>query len=238
MAEPTLKRDARGDDVRRLQRALAASGFAVAADGVFGPGTEGVVKRFQKSCGLVADGVVGPRTWDALRQPATPQKRSPQGRSASGGTLSQAGVQFIARFEGFRGALYDDAAGHCTIGYGHLVHHGRTNGTESAEFRKGISKERALVLLADDAAKAAEAVVERVKVPLAQHQFDALVSFVFNLGAGAFAESTLLRELNAGRYDAVPPQLDRWVKAGGKTLEGLVRRRKAEGVLFSQGTYQ
>ena len=87
-------------------------------------------------------------------------------------------------------------------------------------------------------AKAAKAVDERVKVPLAQHQFDALVSFVFNLGAGAFAESTLLRELNAGRYDAVPLQLDRWVKAGGKTLEGLVRRRKAEGVLFSQGGYQ
>ena len=165
-------------------------------------------------------------------------ERTPQGRSASRGTLSQAGVQFIARFEGFRGALYDDAAGHCTIGFGHLVHHGPSNGTESAEFRKGISRERALELLADDAAKAAAAVVERVKVPLAQHQFDALVSFVFNLGAGAFAESTLLRELNAGRYDAVPPQLDRWVKAGGKTLEGLVRRRKAEGVLFRQGRYQ
>ena len=238
MAEATLKRDARGDDVRRLQQALTAAGFAVTADGVFGPNTEGVVKRFQKSCGLVADGVVGPRTWGALRQAAPPPERTPQGRSAGGGTLSQAGVQFIARFEGFRGALYDDAAGHCTIGYGHLVHHGPTNGSESAEFRRGISKERALELLAADAANAAEAVVERVKVPLSQHQFDALVSFVFNLGAGAFAESTLLRELNAGRYDAVPPQLDRWVKAGGKTLQGLVRRRKAEGILFSQGKYQ
>jgi lysozyme len=237
MADPTLKRDARGGDVQRLQRALTASGFAVATDGVFGPATEGVVKRFQASCGLVADGVVGSRTWGALRRSAPRPERTPQSRSA-GGTLSPAGVQFIARFEGFRGALYDDAAGHCTIGFGHLVHHGRTNGTEPAEFRKGISKERALELLADDAAKAAKAVVERVNVPLAQHQFDALVSFVFNLGAGAFAESTLLRELNAGRYDAVPPQLDRWVKAGGKTLQGLVRRRNAEGVLFSQGRYE
>ena len=238
MAEPTLRRDARGDDVRRLQRALAASGFAVAADGVFGPNTEGVVKRFQESRGLVADGVVGPGTWGALRQSAPRQERTLQGGSAGAGTLSQAGVEFIARFEGFRGTLYDDAAGHCTIGFGHLVHHGRTNGTESAEFRNGISRERGLELLADDAAKAAQAVVERVQVPLAQHQFDALVSFVFNLGAGAFAESTLLRELNAGHYDAVPPQLDRWVKAGGKTLQGLVRRREAEGVLFSQGRYQ
>jgi len=238
VADPTLKRDARGDDVRRLQRALSAAGFAVTADGAFGPNTEGVVKRFQQSCGLVADGVVGPRTWDVLRHHAPRPQRTLQGRSAGGGTLSQAGAQFIARFEGFRGELYDDAAGHCTIGYGHLVHHGGCNGTESAEFRTGISKERALELLADDAAEAAKAVVERVTVPLAQHQLDALVSFVFNLGAGAFAESTLLRELNAGHYDAVPPQLDRWVKAGGKTLQGLVRRREAEGVLFSQGRYQ
>ena len=76
-----------------------------------------------------------------------------------------------------------------------------------------------------------------MRVPLAQHQFDALVSFVFNVGGGAFRESTLLRELNAGDYDAVPRELNRWVKAGGRTLPGLVRRRGAEGVLFSRGKY-
>lgn len=78
---------------------------------------------------------------------------------------------------------------------------------------------------------------KRVTVPLQQHQVDALVSFVFNVGGGAFAESTLLRELNAGHYDAVPRELPRWVKADGKTLAGLVRRRQAEGTLFADATY-
>lgn len=76
-----------------------------------------------------------------------------------------------------------------------------------------------------------------MEVPLTQQQFDALVSFAFNVGNGAFCDSTLLKRLNAGQYDAVPAQLNRWVKAGGKTLEGLVTRRAAEGALFSRGMY-
>ena len=146
--------------------------------------------------------------------------------------LSKEGAAFIARFEGFRGQLYNDAAGHATIGYGHLVHHGPIDGSEPAEFRKGISQERALELLQADAAKAAAEIARSVKVPLEQHQFDALVSFAFNVGNGAFRESTLLRLLNEGRYDAVEAQLARWNKAGGKTLQGLVNRRAAEAKLF------
>jgi lysozyme len=149
--------------------------------------------------------------------------------------LSKAGVRLIAGFEGFRSDLYNDAAGHCTIGFGHLVHHGRCDGSETAEFRKGVTRERALELLGEDAASAAAAVNEAVKVPLDQNQFDALTSFVFNVGSGAFRDSTLLKVLNEGRYDQVPAQLDRWVKAGGRTLDGLTRRRKAEGELFASG---
>ncbi len=149
--------------------------------------------------------------------------------------LSKKGARFIATFEGFRSELYDDPAGHCTIGCGHLVHHGRCDGSEPAEFRRGITRERALELLLEDAAQAADAVNGSVHVPLNQHQFDALVSFVFNVGVGAFGESTLLKKLNEGRYQDVPKQLERWVKAGGRTLEGLVRRRKAEGELFAKG---
>lgn len=67
MADPVLRRDSQGEDVVRLQRALAAAGFGVGADGVFGPNTEAAVKRFQSARGLAADGVVGPRTWQALR---------------------------------------------------------------------------------------------------------------------------------------------------------------------------
>lgn len=156
-------------------------------------------------------------------------------RSRRKHTLSRSGVRLIARFEGFRSDLYDDAAGHCTIGYGHLVHHGNCTGSEPAEFRRGITRERALEILGDDAASAAATVNRLVTVPLEQHQFDALVSFVFNVGGGAFEGSTLLRVLNEGHYDHVPSELNRWVKANGTTLAGLVTRRKAEGALFSSG---
>ena len=147
--------------------------------------------------------------------------------------LSQAGVRFITQFEGFRSELHNDPAGHCSIGFGHLVHLGNIDGREPAEFKKGITRRRAHELLRDDAGAAVRAVNEDVEVPLSQQQFDALVSFVFNLGTGAFRESTLLRLLNKGDYEAVPKQLDRFVKGGGKTLPGLVRRRKAEGELFA-----
>jgi GH24 family phage-related lysozyme (muramidase) len=153
-------------------------------------------------------------------------------------SMSDDGVRLIASFEGFRSDLYNDPAGHCTIGYGHLVHLGNCDGSESADFRKGISRKRARDLLRDDAASAEAAVNDAVKVPLGQEQFDALVSFVFNVGTGAFRRSTLLRLLNDGDYDEVPKQLDRWVKAGGKTLAGLVRRRKEEGELFASGTVE
>jgi lysozyme len=151
--------------------------------------------------------------------------------------LSRKGAEFVARFEGCILHLYDDPAGHCTIGIGHLVHLGRCDGREPAEFKRGIARERAFELLQQDAAEVARAVVRHVRVPLKQHQFDALCSFGFNCGTGAIATSTLTRRLNAGEFAAVPHELNRWVKAGGQTLPGLVRRRKAEGRLFSRGKY-
>jgi lysozyme len=151
--------------------------------------------------------------------------------------LSDQGVEFIARFEGFSATLYDDPAGHCTIGYGHLVHTGACNGSEPERFKRGITKKQGLRLLRKDAASAAGTVGDKVTVPLNQEQFDALVDFVFNLGAGNFSSSTLLKKLNQGQYSEVPSELDRWVFAGGKVLPGLVKRRKAEGTLFSTGDY-
>lgn len=148
--------------------------------------------------------------------------------------LSKAGVEFIARFEGFRSDLYNDAAGHCTIGYGHLVHHGRCNGSEPAEFRAGIGKARALELLRQRATQFGAA-VNGLGVPLNQSQFDALVSFTFNLGPGWIGGSGLQRALAAGDYEAVPREMSRWVFAGGRKLEGLVKRRRAEGALFARG---
>ena len=151
--------------------------------------------------------------------------------------LSRKGAAFVARFEGTILTLYNDPAGHCTIGIGHLVHHGRCNGSEPAEFKAGITRERAFELLQEDAAEVARAIRRHVRVPLNQAQFDALCSFGFNCGTGAIATSTLTRRLNAGEYAAVPSELNRWVKAGGQTLPGLVRRRKAEGRLFARGVY-
>lgn len=147
-------------------------------------------------------------------------------------TVSAAGLRFIAAREGFRPNLYNDAANHCTIGYGHLVHRGPCDGSEPAEFRQGITRERGLELLELDVAAAVWTVVHHVDVPLAQHQLDALVSFVFNVGSGAFARSTLREKLNSGDYDSVPGELARWTKAGGKVLAGLVQRRRLEGRMF------
>ncbi len=162
----------------------------------------------------------------------------PPDRAAGPTKLSRKGASFIARFEGTVLTLYNDPAGHCTIGIGHLVHLGRCDGSEPAEFRTGITRRRALELLQGDAADVARAIRRHVTVPLNQPQFDALCSFGFNCGTGAIATSTLTRRLNAGEYAAVPHELGRWVKAGGQTLPGLVRRRKAEGRLFARGQYE
>lgn len=152
--------------------------------------------------------------------------------------LSPRGADFVARFEGCILRLYNDPTNNATIGVGHLVHMGPINGTEPGEFRSGITRQRALELLDQDARGAADAVRRLIKVPLKQHQVDALVSFTFNAGEGSLQASTLRKRLNAGEYNAVPHELGRWVFSAGKKLPGLVRRRQAEGALFSEGRYQ
>ena len=160
-------------------------------------------------------------------------------KTAAPTSLSSAGAGFIAKFEGFRPKLYNDPspAKNATIGFGHMVHAGPITGKEPQEFRDGITRARGLELLQADAGASAKAVKKAVTVPLTQPQFDALVSFTYNLGAGNLQQSTLLKRLNKREYDAVPQELNRWVKANGATLPGLVKRRAAEGVLFSSGKY-
>jgi lysozyme len=208
--QPVLKNGATGEAVERLQRALSAAGHAT--------------HRLQ------ADGLVGPATWRALSDGGA-------GGGGGGCRLSTKGAAFIAHFEGLKTNLYNDPVGHCTIGCGHLVHHGPINGSEPEEFRRGITRERAFQLLQEDASTAAHEIAGSVKVHLSQPQVDALISFAFNVGTGAFRNSTLLRLLNQGDYASVPAQLDRWTKASGKALPGLVLRRKAEGELFRDGNY-
>jgi GH24 family phage-related lysozyme (muramidase) len=178
----------------------------------------------------------------AARPTPAVQVAAPAAAAAAAPTaISAAGTAFIAGFEGFIDHLYDDPAEghHCTVGFGHLVHRGPCNGAASeAEFTNGITRERALELLAAETTTAANAVLAAVTVPLTQTQLDALISFTFNVGVGAFRGSTLLQEINAGHFDQVPTQMNRWTRGGNRVLPGLVRRRAAEGNLFTTGAYE
>lgn len=142
-------------------------------------------------------------------------------------TLSEEGLSFIALHEGFVPNIYKDAAGLPTIGFGHLLREG-----EHDRFKHGITREEGKTILKQDVAEAERFVNSFVKVPLNQKQFDALVSFVFNIGAGNFRNSTLLRKLNEGDYDGASTEFLRWVRAGGRVLLGLQRRRAAERKMF------
>lgn len=171
---------------------------------------------------------------------APPDEGEPD-ESRAPAALSTRGAAFVSRFEGVVPQLYNDPVGHCTVGIGHLVHHGRCDGRASeAPFRNGISRERAFELLRQDIAATAVEVRRRIRVPLNQAQFDALCSWAFNCGSGVLATSTLVRLLNARDYGSVPAQLARWDKAGNppRPIAGLTRRRRAEGDLFAHGRYE
>lgn len=144
-------------------------------------------------------------------------------------TITKTGLELIKRWEGFSADVYMDAAGLATIGYGHLLRPGES-------YPGGISEMEAEKLLAKDVGIAEWAVLTFIKVPLSDEQFDALISWTFNLGGGALQRSTMRRKLNRGNYNAVPVEMMRWVFAGGRRLKGLVNRRKEEGSLFKQGT--
>jgi GH24 family phage-related lysozyme (muramidase) len=137
--------------------------------------------------------------------------------------INQAGLDLIKEFEGFRASAYRCPAGVPTIGYGH---------TKTARMGMLINRKHGEQLLRSDLSDAESAVSRLVKVPLTDNEFSALVSFVFNLGEGNFAKSTLLRKLNAGDRQGAADELLRWNRAGGRVLRGLIRRREAERQLF------
>jgi len=148
--------------------------------------------------------------------------------------LSQKGLKFIAGFEGFRNHAYNDAAGNATIGYGHLLHMG---GVTVNERNKRISKVRALLLLRKDCHKAANA-VRKLQIKLSQNEFDALVSFAFNLGSGYFSRThSIGKEISSRNYLGIANSMLLYSQAGGRRLEGLVRRRRMERRLFLNGNY-
>lgn len=138
--------------------------------------------------------------------------------------ISQKGIDLIKKFEGCRLIAYRCPAGVLTIGYGHTG--------SDVHLNQAITMEEAEHLLKQDLAVHCNNVSKLVIVPLSQNQFDALVSFEYNVGYGAFKNSTLLKLLNEGKYINASQQFERWKYAGGKVLEGLVRRRQAEKNLF------
>ena len=143
---------------------------------------------------------------------------------------SPAVVGVIKHFEGYSPVVYKDAAGYLTIGFGHLI----KPGEKIAEPLLGDAAER---LLQQDIAPKTVAVSARVSVPLFQGQFDAVLSWTYNLGEGALKSFTMLKKINAGRHEEVPAQIKRWNRAGGKVLKGLERRREAEAALYEMRWY-
>lgn len=140
-------------------------------------------------------------------------------------TISQTGIDLIKEFEGFRSNAYLCPGNIWTIGYGH---------TATAKSGMTITKKHAEMLLIEDIKKFQTAVNQKVKVYLNQNQFDALVSFTFNVGEGAFSRSTLLKLLNNSQYRDAALQFNRWVYAGNRRLPGLARRRNREAELFTR----
>jgi lysozyme len=142
---------------------------------------------------------------------------------------SQRGIDLIKKYEGFKTMPYKDIVGKLTVGYGHLVIAG-----DGIVAGSPITMGQATSLLIDDLNKAESAINYAVKVQLTQNQFDALVSFVYNLGTGAFAMSTLLKLINSGKFEDASKQFVLWDHAGKVEVEGLKRRRLEEATLFME----
>jgi len=140
-------------------------------------------------------------------------------------TYSGKGIHLTEQFEGRKYKAYQDQVGVWTCGDGHTKGVGPSTTCDDALADQWII---------EDTQEAANAVNRLVTTPLTQNEFDALVDFVFNLGASAFSKSTMLHYLNAGDHIRAAGQFERWDRAGGKEVAGLFRRRKAEEAMFKK----
>lgn len=140
--------------------------------------------------------------------------------------ISKKGLDLIKEFEGLRLKAYKalETEKHYTIGYGHY-------GSDVKKDSK-VTKTQAEELLKSDVGRFVAGVEKALKVKVNQNQFDALVSFAYNVGLDAFGKSTLLKELNAKDFKGASREFDRWNKSGGKVIQGLINRRNKEQSLF------
>jgi lysozyme len=149
------------------------------------------------------------------------------------------GKQLFKEWEGLITHVYLDSGGAPTIGIGHLLTQSEKSSGKlvingnSYVYRNGLTEEQCWALLDQDLDGAEKCINSAVKVTLNQNQFDALVSFVFNVGESAFKDSTLLKLLNDSKYSEVPAQLRRWNKDNGHVVKGLINRREKEIVLWN-----
>lgn len=144
--------------------------------------------------------------------------------------ISEKGLNLIKKYEGFSSKPYMCPANVPTIGYGSTYY---PNGTKVKLSDDQISEEEATQILEYIAQKDFGSAVNKfVIVDLTQNQFDALVSFAYNIGRTAFENSTLLKLLNRGEYEAAAEQFEKWNKSGGRVLSGLTKRRFDEQKLF------
>ena len=137
--------------------------------------------------------------------------------------VSDSGIKLIKSFEGLELKAYKDIVGVVTIGYGH---------TKTAKMGQVITEQQADQLMRNDLAVFEKGVSELVKSQLTANQFDALVSIAYNIGLGNLSKSTLIKKVNAGDYAGASDEFLRWNRAGGKVVQGLVNRRRAERNLF------
>lgn len=144
--------------------------------------------------------------------------------------LSQNGLNFIKGFEGFKAIPYPDSAGIATIGYGTIMY---PSGTRVTMYDPAITEAQAEQYLAHDIASKTSNVSNMLTSQVNQNQFDALVSFTYNLGVNALHGSTLLKLVNDNDFDNAAPEFLKWNHAGGVVVAGLTRRRAAEKGLFS-----
>ena len=143
--------------------------------------------------------------------------------------LSKTGIELLKHFEGCELKAYQDSVGVWTIGYGHTK--GIYEGLE-------ITQSEAEKMLVDELPEYEGYISDKVVPMLQQHEYDALVCWVYNLGPTNLSSSTMLKKLNAGEFKEVPFQMKRWDKAGGQPLLGLTRRRNAEALLFKGENWQ
>ncbi|MCU6263604.1 lysozyme [Serratia ureilytica] len=142
--------------------------------------------------------------------------------------ISKSGIELIKRFEGLRLKAYQDSVGVWTIGYGW------TQPIDGKKVGPGMQIDQATAdrLLKCGVVQYEQGVNQLVKVKITQGQFDALVSFAYNLGLRSLSTSTLLKKLNAGDKAGAADEFGKWANAGGKRLKGLVARRAAEREMF------